>query len=92
MHFTLRKPRLRRTAAFGAGCLVLLHGHCLAATFTDDFSSDLDYLVNGVAGTIWDGVYFGAGEFQNTGVGGGGPGATLVCDANITAPNTLTSN
>ncbi len=90
MHFTLRKPRLRRTAAFGAGCLVLLHGHCLAATFTDDFSSDLDYLVNGVAGAIWDGVYFGAGEFQNTGVGGGGPGATLVCDANITAPNTLT--
>jgi len=42
-------------------------------TFTDNFNTPVNYLTNGVAGTIWDGVYFGAGEFNNTGVGGGGP-------------------
>jgi hypothetical protein len=61
-----------------------------SATFTDNFNVPVNYLTNGVAGTIWDGVYFGAGEFNNTGIGGGGAGATLQCDAGITAPNTLT--
>ncbi len=59
-------------------------------TYTDNFSTNVNYLTNGVAGTIWDGVYFGAGEFNNTGLGGGGPGATIQCDANITAPGKLT--
>src|SRR5215469_12450638 len=59
-------------------------------TFTDNFNTSLNYLTNGVAGTIWDGVYFGAGEFNNTGLGGGGPGATVQCDANVTAASTLT--
>ena len=59
-------------------------------TYTDNFNSDVNYLTNGVSGTIWDGVYFGAGEFNNTGVGGGGPGETLQCDANISTANTLT--
>src|SRR3974377_609998 len=52
-------------------------------TYSDNFNSSLNYLTNGVAGTIWDGVYFGAGEFNNTGLGGGGAGATLQCDATI---------
>jgi Family of unknown function (DUF5695) len=59
-------------------------------TFTDNFNTNVNYLTNGVSGTIWDGVYFGAGEFNNTGEGGGGPGATIQCDANITAASTLT--
>ena len=59
-------------------------------SYTDNFNAGINYLTNGVAGTIWDGVYFGAGEFNNTGVGGGGPGATIVCNGGITAPNTLT--
>ncbi len=59
-------------------------------TYTDSFSANVNYLTNGLTGTIWDGVYFGAGEFNNTGLGGGGPGATLQCDANITAASTLT--
>ena len=58
--------------------------------YTDSFNTSLNYLTNGVAGTIWDGVYFGAGEFDNTGLGGGGPGATLQCDANLTTASTLT--
>lgn len=58
--------------------------------YTDNFAGPINYLSRGVAGTIWDGAYFGAGEFNNTGSGGGGPGATIQCDAGITAPNTLT--
>jgi len=59
-----------------------------AVTFADSFNTNIDYLTNGISGTIWDGVYFGAGEFHNTGVLG--PGATVRCDANITAASTLT--
>ena len=58
--------------------------------FSDSFNTNVNYLTNGVAGTIWDGVYFGAGEFNNSGLGGGGPGATIQCDANLTATNKLT--
>ena len=61
-----------------------------AATITDNFNTNADYLANGITGTIWDGVYFGAGEFANTGTGGGGAGGTIQCDANISAVNTLT--
>jgi len=49
-------------------------------TYTDSFNTAVNYLTNGVAGRIWDGVYFGAGEFNNTGVGGGGPGSTIQRD------------
>ena len=56
--------------------------------YTDSFNNSINYLTNGIAGTIWDGVYFGAGEFNNTGILG--PGATVQCDANIIAASTLT--
>ena len=59
------------------------------ATYSDDFSTSVNFLTNGLRGTIWDGVYFGAREFNNTGMGGGGPGMTLKCDANMTAVGTL---
>ena len=59
-------------------------------TYSDSFNANVNYLTNGLVGWIWDGVYFGAGEFNNTGLGGGGPGATIQCDANITAASTLT--
>src|SRR3954464_3227288 len=61
-----------------------------AGTVTDNFNSNVNYLTDGIGGTIWDGIYFGAGEFANTGIGGGGAGATLQCDANISSGNTLT--
>jgi hypothetical protein len=75
---------------FAAIFFVILTIQGQAATITDNFNTNVDYLANGVVGTIWDGVYFGVGEFANSGTGGGGPGATLQCDANISAPNTLT--
>src|SRR5882757_4188543 len=59
-------------------------------TYSDTFTTSINYLTNGLTGKIWDGVYFGAGEFANTGVGGGGLGQTIQCDAAITAANTLT--
>jgi hypothetical protein len=59
-------------------------------TYSDSFNTNVNYLTNGISGTIWDGVYLGAGEFSNSGVGGGGPGATVQADANISTPNTLT--
>lgn len=61
-----------------------------AATLTDNFNVHHDYLAQGIAGTIWDGVYFGAGEFANTAFGGSGAGLTLQCEANSPTPDTLT--
>src|SRR5262249_23731723 len=60
------------------------------AVYTNDFSVNVNYLFNGIHGTIWDGAYFGAGEFANSGLGAEGPGSTLQCDANLTAAKTLT--
>jgi|GEM_PF-753751 len=72
-------------------CLVLSAGWGYAqANYSDSFNTNLNYLTNGLSGTVWDGVYFGAGEFNNTGLGGGGPGQTLQCDANISAAGKLT--
>lgn len=59
-------------------------------TYSDNFGASHNYLASGVPGTIWDGAYFGAGEFNNTSAGSDGAGATIACDANITAANTLT--
>jgi hypothetical protein len=58
-----------------------------SATFTDNFNTSVNYLENGLVGTIWDGVYFGSGEFDNT---AGGEASTVQCDANISAAGALT--
>jgi hypothetical protein len=58
-----------------------------STTFVDNFNSSVNYLNTGLVGTIWDGVYFGSGEFDNTGPG---EASTLQCDANISAPGALT--
>ncbi len=72
------------------GCLASVPWARSQVTYTDNFSANVNYLTNGLAGTLWDGIYFGAGDFDNTGLGGGGPGATLQCDANISAASKLT--
>jgi len=58
-----------------------------SVTFTDDFNASIDYLETGLVGTIWDGVYFGSGEFDNTAAGAA---STVQCDANISAAGALT--
>ena len=89
--FTSMMPDFKRVAALAFFLLLGMSPSSLAqGVFTDSFNTNVNYLTNGVAGTIWDGVYFGAGEFNNSGLGGGGPGATIQCDANLTATNKLT--
>ena len=74
-------------AALLAGCLTGLATH--AGQVTDNFSVTRDYLTQGVAGTIWDGIYTGAGQIPG-GNSGGGPGATTVMNANGTNAGKLT--
>src|ERR1019366_447799 len=85
----MKIPRMKSIslirAVVAAQILAGVANSCPAGTLTDSFNTNVNYLTNGITGTIWDGVYFGAGEFNNSGVGGGGPGATIQCDANITA-------
>jgi uncharacterized protein len=60
------------------------------ATFMDDFATPVNYLANGVAGTMWDGIYLGAGEIANaTGVGAAA-GTVSVADADISSNHVLT--
>ncbi|HEY3860438.1 MAG TPA: DUF5695 domain-containing protein [Verrucomicrobiae bacterium] len=58
-----------------------------SVTWIDNFNSSVNYLQNGLVGTIWDGVYFGSGEFNNT---AGGDASTIQCDANISTSGALT--
>ena len=60
------------------------------ATFTDNFSTNANYLANGVAGTMWDGVYLGAGEFPGATGNGSAAGSASVADANMTGGSLLT--
>ena len=58
-------------------------------TYTDNFTTSANYLTHGVAGTMWDGVYLGAGSIANaTGVGSAA-GTVSVANANITAAGVL---
>jgi carbonic anhydrase/acetyltransferase-like protein (isoleucine patch superfamily) len=74
-------------------CLLLLlcPTHSQAqVTFTDNFDIPLDYLTNGVTGTIWDGIYLGAGEIAGaTGVGTAA-GSVSTFNASISSNNVLT--
>ena len=81
---------MQRRIPFAATLLLLaLAMPAQAATVTDNFNSSRNYLSAGVIGSIWDGVYLGAGAFTNTSTGAG-PGSTLICDANLSSNNTLT--
>jgi len=58
-----------------------LAGVVQAGTVTDQFNSGVDFLVNGVPNTIWDGVYLNLGDVPNgVGDGGDGQGATSEAD------------
>src|SRR5260370_22204392 len=59
-------------------------------TYTDNFNTSVNYLTNGVAGTIWDGIYLGAGEIANATGTGAGLGSVSVADAKISSNGVLT--
>jgi hypothetical protein len=86
--FPMMIPRILLSSACGLA-IVVMPLSVNAGTISDNFSTSRNYLTNGVAGTIWDGVYFGANEFTNVGIAGV-PGRTLKCDANLTSPGQLT--
>jgi regulation of enolase protein 1 (concanavalin A-like superfamily) len=69
-----------------AGFTLQMHG----VAVTDNFNTSHDYLSSGVAGTIWDGMYTGAGSFPGGNVGSDGPGSTSIANANITGAGVLT--
>lgn len=88
--FRVRATKRLRRIVVGLWIAVAVVSVRAQTTLTDNFNISLNYLTDGVAGTIWDGVYFGAGEFANTGTGGGGLGNTIQCDANISTTSNLT--
>jgi regulation of enolase protein 1 (concanavalin A-like superfamily) len=59
-----------------------------AGTITDNFNAAQNYLGNGTANTIWDGVYTGAGNFSGGNVGTVA-GTTVKADADITGAGWL---
>ena len=59
-------------------------------TDTDIFYTPVNYLTNGVNGTIWDGIYLGAGSIAGATSVGVSPGTVSIANAGISAPNTLT--
>jgi hypothetical protein len=59
-------------------------------TYADNFSIPHNYLSNGIAGTMWDGIYLGAGEIANPMGIWMGPGSVSVADAGISSNGTLT--
>ena len=48
-----------------------------AGSITNNFDAPVDFLATGVAGTLWDGVYFGAGDVP---LGTPGTGTTLAAN------------
>lgn len=59
-------------------------------TFTDNFSAPINYLTNGIMGTIWDGIYLGAGEIMDATSIGAGAGSVSEANASVSRNNVLT--
>ena len=58
-----------------------------AAAFTDNFTNPHSYLADGVPGSTWDGVYYGANDFVGQDPS---PGTTVTNDASLSLTNELT--
>ena len=83
----MKKLACKKVGVLGAG--IVFACTALAGTVTDNFNASRNYLTQGLAGTIWEGLYTGAGQVPG-GTTGGGPGSTILLDANITGSNSLT--
>jgi carbonic anhydrase/acetyltransferase-like protein (isoleucine patch superfamily) len=59
-------------------------------TYSDNFNVPINYLTNGVVGTIWDGIYLGAGEIANATSVGAAAGSVSTADSSISSNNVLT--
>ncbi len=84
------KPTFSRPL-FSAFLLLALVSQVRAqVTFTDDFSTPINYQTNGVAGTIWNGIYLAPGDFANPTSVGAATGSVSAADASISYPGALT--
>ena len=91
MHRLQPSPRITHRALIAT--LLLLASVSIATaevTFTDNFAGPVSYVTNGVAGTIWDGIYLGAGEIANATGNGSAAGSVSVADAGISSNDLLT--
>ncbi len=81
----------RRVQYIGAlFCAFSLVRAAADVTFVDNFASPVNYLTNGIQGTMWDGLYLGAGDLANGTSIGAGAGTVSVADANQSSANQLT--
>lgn len=76
----MKQPQLRWAFAVLISSMLALHVR--ADSITNNFNTSADFLANGVVGTMWDGVYLGAGDIFG-GDNAGDVGVTL--QANETA-------
>jgi hypothetical protein len=85
---TLSVVYVDSTGSFTGACPVTVH----APAFSDDFGTSHDYLHNGVAGTIYDGIYDASGSYPIPGSAYIPPpgSGTVIADANITSNHVLT--
>src|SRR5262245_10966519 len=60
-----------------------------APAFSDTFSPTQDYLVTGIGGSIWDGMFLNFGDVSGAAADADGPGSTITLDSRITSPNGL---
>ena len=84
---TMKQPKLRWALA-----VVIALGfsqHARADSITNNFNTGVDYITNGVPGTMWDGVYLGNGDIFG-GNSGGAPGTTSLANEYTTPGGFLT--
>ncbi len=85
----MRNPKTLATVLL-VGTLTLSVEVRAQVTYTNNFTTSLNYLTNGVVGTIWDGIYLGADEITDSTGTGAGAGLVSVANANISSNNVLT--
>jgi Family of unknown function (DUF5695) len=85
----MRNPKTLATVLL-VGTLALSVEVRAQVTYTNNFTTSLNYLTNGVVGTIWDGIYLGADEIADSTGTGAGAGLVSVANANISSNNVLT--
>lgn len=83
------KTTIRQLIAAAFLAMLAVQTRVRADSITNNFDNNLDYAANGVAGSMWDGVYLGFGDIYGGNNGDGNNGYTL--QANETAnPGYLT--
>jgi hypothetical protein len=83
------KRLFRSSITFAVLTLLAVNLAARADSITNNFDNNLDYLMDGVTGSMWDGVYLGYGDIYNGNNGAAANGYTV--QANETAnPGFLT--